>query len=120
MKTAYIAAGVLMAGALVAVVVARKSASGGVVKSVASSVGGGLVTAVADAVDGVVSGAANAAGDVVGLPRTECAECRELMDQFAAASWVDKAWLSFKVSAYCPASDYLRWLGDSNYRPSCS
>ena len=81
--------------------------------------GGGIVGAVVEAADGLTSGAVNTIGEVVGLERTDCQKCRDMMNEWAAASLLDKAWLAFKVSAACPAGDYFKWLGDSSYRPSC-
>ncbi len=120
MRPVYLIAGALLVGAGVYAMATRKAGAGGVVQSVASDFGGGVVGVVADAVNGVVSGAALAVGDVVGLPRTDCQKCADAMNQFAAAPWWEKSYLSFKVSAVCPASDYFKWLGDANYRPSCS
>lgn len=118
-KPVYLLAGVVVLGAAVYAVMAQRSA-GGIVYGAAESLGGGIVGTAVDAVDGLVGGAVNAVGQVVGLAPTGCSKCRALMDEFAAAPWYEKAILSFKVSAACPAGDYLKWLGDSSFRPSCS
>jgi hypothetical protein len=85
----------------------------------AGSAGSAIGGAAVDLVDGIVSGAVIGAGEIVGLPATECGACNRAMDEYDAASWYEKALVSFSVSANCTAKDYFKWLADVNYRPSC-
>lgn len=84
----------------------------------AGNVVGNAVDTVTGAVDATVSTPVYAIGDAVGLPRTSTSYAAQLMDQFDAAPWYEQAALSFKISAYTPAGDYLKWLADRTYRPA--
>lgn len=84
----------------------------------ASSAVSDAVDTVTGAVDATVSTPVYAIGDAVGLPRTSKSYAAQLMDEFDAAPWYEQAALSFKISAYASATDYLRWLADRSYRPA--
>ncbi|MGA8787258.1 MAG: hypothetical protein WB542_18180 [Polaromonas sp.] len=76
-------------------------------KGTGAAIGGAVV----DLADGVVSGVVVGAGELVGLPATDKGACQRCIDEFRAAPWYQQAYLSFKVSANCQASDYLRFIG---------
>lgn len=105
MKIDRIPASYLLAGAAVLAAVLWVRSRG--IKGTASAIGSAAV----DAVDGILSGAVVGAGELVGLPETNKGECQKCIDEFRAAPWYQKALLSFKVSANCQASDYLRFIG---------
>ena len=77
------------------------------VKGAASDVGGAVV----DMADGVFGGVVQGAGSVIGIPTTSESKCQQAIREFRAAPWYEQALIGFKVSAYCPASDYLRFIG---------
>lgn len=82
----------------------------------AAAASAGEVVAVAD---GATSQFVESLGAVVGLPRTDCGACTKAMNDYAAGTWYEKAYLSFSVSANCTAGDYFKWLANVNYRPPC-
>lgn len=75
----------------------------------AKGTGAAIVGAGVDLVDGALGETVNTVGDVVGIPRTDTNECQRRIEEFRRAPWYEKTYLSFGVSAYCPASDYLRF-----------
>lgn len=87
-----------------------RAAASSVVESV------GEVVSVAD---GVTSNFVEGIGALVALPKTECGACAKAMNDYAAATLFEKAYLTFSVSANCAAGDYFKWLANVNYRPVC-
>lgn len=100
-----------LALAALAIVAYRRGAG-----QIGADVGGAAV----DLASGAVGGVVNTVGEIIGIPKTECGACTKAMDEYAAASSWERAWLSFKVSANCTAADYFKWLQDWNYRPGCT
>lgn len=77
-----------------------------------------LVSGAVDMVDGVIGEAGLIAGDVVGVPRTDCQRCNDAITEFNAAPWYEQAALSFSVATHCPLGDYLKWVA-TGVRPVC-
>lgn len=75
----------------------------------AKGTGQAIASAAVDMADGVIGETVMSAGEVVGIPRTDENECQRRIEEFRKAPWYKQAYLSFGVSAYCPAGDYLRF-----------
>lgn len=73
--------------------------------------------AVVSAADGVITGVVEGVGGMVGIPATNADKARALMDTFDAAPWYEQAKMSFQISAYLSAGDYLHWTIDHSFRP---
>lgn len=81
----------------------------------AADIGGAAVTAA----DGVIGGAVVTAGQLVGIPATDCQKCAAAMDEYDRATWYGQAAESFSVASNCPAADYFHWIANHQYRPNC-
>jgi len=75
----------------------------------AKGTGAAIVGGAVDLVDGALGEGVNTVGEAVGIPRTNVNECQRRIEEFRRAPWYEKTYLSFGVSAYCPAGDYLRF-----------
>jgi hypothetical protein len=108
---------VWIAGGLALAVVALSIRKQKPVPETVAEITGDVATFIGDAAGGVFQGLAS----VVGVPTTgEQKCCAAVAEYSAAAGAIDRIGAAFKVSAHCPAVDYVKWAAGKGGPAYCA